>query len=408
MPSYADSGVDYTKIAGFKRIMRDLTRKTFSFPRKRGVFVSQTITHAHGAIYEYRGETPHLSVQTQEGLGTKNWIAEWMYRYAANGKTYYRGIGIDTALVAVNDCVAQGAMPIIFTDKISAGDSAWYTDLDRARDLALGFEEVCRLVGMALPQGDSSSLRYIVNPRGALPSVPTLSGCVTGIIAPIRNLITRDRIEAGDAIIGVASSGLHANGISLVIEVAETLKHHFLTKIPRLEKTLGEEALTPTCSYVRLVEALLANNVRIHGIIPGTGGGVGKLAVHHVPFTYVIQYSMRVPHIFLFMRSCGVTLEECLSTFNWGIGYYLIVPKDEVNRTLIVGTGAGYDLSVIGFVERGERQVIYEPAGMILKHPESAEQKLLPQERNVGKDPMFGYGTNIPPLPPPKTQKTFE
>ncbi len=408
MPSYADSGVDYTKIAGFKKIMRDVGRKTRNFPQKRGVYLSETITHAHGAIYEYRGITPHLSVQTQEGLGNKNWIAEWMYRYKADGKTYYRGIGIDTALMAVNDCIAHGALPVIFTDEIVAGESEWYTDLDRARDLALGFEEVCRVVGMALPQGESSSLRYIVNPRGDLLSVPALSGCVTGIVAPMRNLITRDRIEAGDAIIGVASSGLHANGVSLVIEVAETLKHHFLTKLPRTETTLGEEALTPTRSYVRLVEALLENNVRIHGIIPGTGGGVSKLAVHQVPFTYVIEYSMRVPRIFLFIRSCGVTLEDCLSTFNWGIGYYLLVPKDEINRTLIIGTAANYNLSLIGFVEDGERQVVYEPAGIILKHPEVAEQKQLPHEKNVGKDELFGYGTNIPPLPPSKTQKTFE
>ncbi len=408
MASYADAGVDYAKIAAFKKIMHDLSRKTLSFPRKRGIYISETITHAHGAIYEYRGDIPYLSVQTQEGLGNKNWIAEWMYRYKADGKTYYRGIGIDTALMAVNDCVAQGAMPVIFTDEIIAGDSVWFTDLSRARDLALGFEEVCREVGMALPQGESSSLRYIVNPRGTLPSVPALSGCVTGIITPIENLLTRDRIQAGDAIIGVASSGLHANGISLVIEIAETLKHHLLTKIPRTERTLGEEALITTRSYAGLVESLLKKRVRIHGIIPGTGSGLSKLAVHSVPFTYVIQHSMRVPQIFLFLRACGVALEECLNTFNWGIGYYLIVPREEVDPVLLVGTGAGYNLSLIGFVENGAREVIYEPAGIILKHPESSEQQSLPRERNVGKDPMFGYGTEQPSLGPSHTQKTFE
>lgn len=408
MNTYAEAGVDYTKIADFKKIMRDLARKTVRFAQRRGVFVSETITHAHGAIYEYRGVTPHLSVQTTEGLGNKNWIAEWMYRYKADGKTYYRGIAIDTALMAVNDCIAQGAMPVIFTDEIIAGDSAWYTDLDRAGDFALGFEEICREVSMALPQGESSSLRYIVNPRGDVLSVPALSGCVTGIIAPTTNLVTRDRIEAGDAIIGVASSGLHANGVSLVIEVAETLKHHLLTKIPRMERTLGEEALTPTRSYVRLVEALLGHNVRPHAIIPGTGGGLSKLAVHHVPYTYVIEYSMKVPQIFLFLRSCGISLEECLSTFNWGIGYYLIVPKDQINQTLVVGTSVGYELSLIGFVENGPRQVIYEPAGVILKHPESSEQRKLPDEKNVGKDSMFGYASDVPALPASRTQKTFE
>lgn len=133
MSTYAEAGVDYTKIADFKKIMRELARKTARFAERRGVFVNESITHAHGAIYEYRGITPHLSVQTTEGLGNKNWIAEWMYRYKADGKTYYRNIAIDTALMAVNDCVAHGALPAIFTDEIIASDSGWFADLDRAR-----------------------------------------------------------------------------------------------------------------------------------------------------------------------------------------------------------------------------------------------------------------------------------
>lgn len=401
MPTYAEAGVDYAKISTFKQIMRDVGKKTLHFPERRGVFLSETITHAHGAIYEYRGEKPHLSVQTQEGLGKKNWIAEWMYRYKANGKTYHRGIAIDTALMAVNDCAAHGAMPVIFTDEIAAPQSEWYTDLNRARDLALGFEEVCRAVGMAMPQGESS----VIADRNLY---PILSGTVTGIISPMRNLITRDRLETGDAIIGVASSGLHANGSSLILDVAKTLKHDLLTKVPRTDRTLGEEALIPTCSYVRLVEKLLENNVVIHGIIPGTGDGLRKLTVHSTPFTYIIERAMKVPPIFLFMRSCGVSLEECLTTFNWGIGYYIFVPQTEVTHALVVGLATGYELAHIGFVENGPRQVIFEPAGSILKRPEIEKYRKIPPDKNSGKDPLFGYGNTVPPLGPSHTQKTFE
>lgn len=392
--TYAEAGVDYAKIAEFKNIMRDLGRRTATFSRRRNVYVSQTITHAHGAIYEYRGETPHLSVQTTEGLGNKNWIAEWMYRHKANGKTFYRGIGIDTALMAVNDCIAQGAMPVIFTDEIAAGDSGWFTNLQRARDLALGFEEVCRLVGMAMPQGESTPLRYIVNARAPVDQAPVLSGCVTGIIAPIRNLVTRDRIEAGDAIIGVASSGIHANGISIVIEVAKTLTYDLLTPIPRADQSLGEEALIPTRSYVALIEGLLANRVPLHGIIPGTGDGVRKLCVHRVPYTYVIERWVKVPRLFLFMRSCGVPLEECLTTFNWGVGCYLFVPRENVEQTLVVGLAAGYRLAHIGFVEEGPRQVVFEPAGATLVPPNENGTRAPSREKNVGKDPLFGYGSD--------------
>ncbi|TSC62259.1 MAG: phosphoribosylformylglycinamidine cyclo-ligase [Parcubacteria group bacterium Gr01-1014_48] len=401
MNSYAKAGVDYTKIAGFKKIMRDLARKTAHFPQRRGVFVSGAITHAHGAIYEYRDKTPCLFVQTIEGLGKKNWIAERMYCFRADGKTYHRGIAIDIALAAVNDCIAHGAMPVILTDKIASPSSAWFTDLSRARDLAFGFEEICRMVGMAIPQGESAVIQDDYE-------YPIFSGCVTGIVTPLTNLITRDRIEAGDAIIGVASSGLHANGSSLILDVAATLKHDILTPIPRIGKSLGEEALTPTLSYVRLVEALLENRVPLHGIIPGTGGGLSKLAIHDVPYTYVVERSLSVPKIFLFMRSCGVPLRDCLTTFNWGIGYYLFVPKNNVEQTLVIGASAGYKLMQIGFVERGERQVIFEPAGEILMPPESVTEEKFRDSRATGKDPMFGYGSTTPPLPPSSTQKTFE
>jgi len=401
LKTYAEAGVDSGKIAEFKKIMREVGRKTMRFPEKRGVFLSQSITHAHGAIYEYRGNPSYLCVQTQEGLGKKNWIAEFMYRYRASGKTYHRGIGIDTALMAVNDCVAHGAMPVIFTDKIAAPRSDWYADLDRARDLALGFEEICRTVGMAMPQGESSVIRDEY-------AHPIFSGCVTGIVSPMRNLITRDRLEPGDAIVAAASRGLHANGSSLVLDVAATLKHDLLTEIPQTGCSLGDEALIPTRSYVALVEALLENKVHMHGIIPGTGDGLRKLAVHHIPFTYVIERSMKVPRIFLFMRACGVSLEECLTTFNWGMGYYLFVPKNEVEKTLAVGERAGYELAHIGFVEKGLRQVIYEPAGIILTPHGAGKEKTPAREKNVGKYPMFGYGirTKLPDSIAP--QVTFE
>ena len=149
---YAKAGVDYTVMEPFKMAMIKAGKRTLKFPNKRGVFIKTEATHAHGAVFEYRRNVPHFWCKTQEDLGNKNWIAEWMYQFAPAGansadsrgsdadqrrkKTYYDAIAIDTALMTVNDVIAQGALPVVFTDQIEASNSAWYSDQNRAKDLA--------------------------------------------------------------------------------------------------------------------------------------------------------------------------------------------------------------------------------------------------------------------------------
>jgi len=366
---YAQSGVDYTKLEPFKDAMVEVGKKTLTFPNRRGVFIDETVLHAHGGVFEYRGGMPFKICQTKEGLGTKNWIAEWMYQFSGTGKTYYNGIGIDTALMAVNDLIAQGAMPVVYTDEVAAGDSDWFADKKRARDLAGSFLEVCMMVGMALPAGESPALPTLVNSEPPVKSCPVMSGCVTGIIAPVTNLITGRKLQVSDSIIGVTSSGWHANGASLITRRALGLPDVFLTKLPN-GNTLGEEALIPTRSYVALVEALLEEEIDIHSLLPGTGSGISKVAYDKRPYTYRIHtWPDEIPPIMLFMKELGVSLVDCLTTFNWGIGYYIYLPSSEVERAITVGKEAGYDLLEIGRVEEGERKVIFEPEGITLPPP---------------------------------------
>jgi len=365
---YAKAGVDYTKIEPFKQAMVEMGKRTLTFPNRRNVFINEEVLYAHGAIYEYRGSLPHIWCKTQEGLGNKNWIAEWMYQFAGTGRTYYEGIGIDTALMAVNDVIAQGAMPVVYTDEVAAGDSEWFEDEQRSKDLAFGYFKVCERVGITLPAGESPALRYLIKAELPVKSAPSLSGCVTGIIAPSNRLITGRKLQIGDHIVGATSSGLHSNGVSLVIKRAMTLPEKFLTKLSN-GNTLGEEALIPTRSYVALVEALLEAEVDIHALLPGTGSGISKVAFDKRPFTYRIHTWVEVPPLFLFMRELGVSLEDCLTTFNWGIGYYIVVPSQEVERIIKIGKQAGYQLVDLGQVEKGERKVIFEPEDIILPPP---------------------------------------
>lgn len=362
---YALAGVNYSKIGPFKRAMVEMGGQTLHFPWARGVSVNVS---DHGATYEYKGGSSHCWSSTQEGLGNKNWIAEWMYQHAGTGRTYYDGIGIDAAMMAVNDVIAQGAMPVVYLDEVASGDSEWFEDEKRAGDLARSYYQACKMAGMALPAGESPALRYLVRAEPPVASAPSLSGCAIGLIAPKSRKITGENLRAGDHIIGVPSSGLHANGVSLVIKRALSLPEQFLTSLGN-GRTLGEEALIPTACYVGLVEALLEAETKIHALLPGTGGGVAKIAFDKRPFTYRIHSWVDVPLIFEFMRELGVSLEDCLTTFNWGIGYYLFLSPEEVEWATEIGKRHGYDLYDIGIVEEGDRKVIFEPESVTLSPP---------------------------------------
>lgn len=372
---YAQAGVDYTKIEPFKMAMVKVAKRTARFPNRRNVYINQGVKHSHGGVFTYNKKYAPLAhswvmlCQTTEGLGNKNWIAEWMYLCSGLGQTFYRGIGYDTAMMAVNDVIAQGAMPITYTDEVAAGDDDWFRDERRAKDLADGFYDACRDSGMALVAGESPALKYLIKSELPVRSAPSLSGCVVGIINPASNLITGRKLQVGDRIIGVASTGLHANGVSLVIKRAMTLPEQFMTKLYN-GKTLGEEALIPTRCYVRLVEQLLSYQVDIHALLPGTGGGVGKVAFDKRSYRYVIHsWPKKIPPLFEYMRGLGVSLQDCLTTFNWGVGYYIFVHRDDVARVLRIGRSAGYDLMEVGVVKRGKREVEFQPEGVILPPP---------------------------------------
>lgn len=360
---YAQAGVDYPKIEPFKRLMDEVRKRTLSFPNRRDVYIDEEA----GDVFEYRGPYKPLWRQVQEGLGNKNWIAKWMYQETGDFG-YFSGIGIDAVMMAVVDVLRRGALPVTYADEVAAGDSDWFKDEARRKALAESYYRACEISGMALVGGESPALRYLIKAEPPVKSAPSLSGSVTGIIAPPERLITGQKLQTGDRIIGVTSSGLHANGISLVIKRALTLEDQFLHLLSN-GRTLGEEALIPTRSYVKLIEALLEHYVDIHALLPGTGDGVGKIAFDKRPFTYRIRKWVEVPLLFQFMRELGVTLEDCLKTFNWGIGFYIFIPKSEVNRVLEIGEAAGYELLELGQVEEGKRQVIFEPEGIIIPPP---------------------------------------
>lgn len=362
---YAEAGVDPRKIGRFKDLMKDVSRRTVCFSLKRKVEVG---SNAHGAWWRYVGNCAHIFGATQEGLGNKNWIAEWMYQYAGTGRTYHEGIGWDTGLMAVNDLIASGAKPFAYLDEVAAGDSDWFNDSVRGRVLAESYFRLCEDVGMTLPAGESPALRYVVRAEPPVRSAPVLSGCAIGILAPLEQEI-RGLVRPGDRIIGFASSGMHCNGASAVIRRAMQLPDKFLTKLPN-GLTLGEEALTPTRSYVALVEALQQAGVPIKKFLPGTGDGVAKLAASKDPFTYVIEEWPEIPVLVECMREWGMTIRDSLTTFNCRVGYYGFVAPEHAENTISVSAQAGYPAWDLGYVKEGDRCVIFRPENDLVLPPQ--------------------------------------
>ncbi len=368
MSEYAEAGVDYTKIEPFKRAMIRAGRETLSNPGHREVYVCDEVLNSHGAVYEFLGEVPHMWCKTQEGLGNLNWIAEWMYMNNGKTKSYYDVIARAAALLIVIDVIAQGAMPVIWTDEVAAGDSEWFEDELRSNEYAQGCIDVCREVGMAMPAGESPALRYLIKAEPPVKSAPSLSGSVTGIIAPRERLVTGFKLQAGDHILLAPSLGLGANGISLVIKRAMGLPEQFATKLSN-GRMLGEECLQPIPSYVDFVDDLLGEEIDIHALLPATGGGVAKLAFDKRPFTYRVHSWTEVPFLFKYMLELGVSLYDCLTTFNWGAGFYVFVPPKEVDQVIRCGEDNGHNVIDIGVVEEGQRQVIFEPENNLVLPP---------------------------------------
>lgn len=363
--AYAEAGVDYSQIGPFKAAMKRVGAETAHLPKSRwGVDV---VAKAHGVEFSYNGAQRHRFTQTKEGLGNKNWIAEWMYLFAGDGRPRYRGIAIDTACMATNDLIASGGMPFMWLDEVAADTSAWFADERRANDFARGCIDICDMLGMTIPAGESPALRYLVKAEPPVPSAPVLSGVATGILVdPFRSI--KGTTRPGDRIIGFASSGVHANGISLIIKEAMTLPDKFRTKLPN-GRTFGDEVLTPTRSYAALVEALARKRVYVNKFLPGTGSGIAKLATSKDRYTYRIHTWPDVPVIFQYLLELGIPHIDCLTTFNWGVGYYAFVDKAMVEPVLEIAHEAKYSAWELGIIEDGPRQVIFEPAGNLILPP---------------------------------------
>jgi phosphoribosylformylglycinamidine cyclo-ligase len=346
--TYERAGVDYGSLDAFKRACQRFARTTTSN------LSAHDLSEPAGVRGEsaYLIEAPdHFLAHVEEGLGTKNLVADEIYRLT--GRSLYRNIGIDTVATITNDLVTTGALPVSIAMHAAVGDSTWFDDLRRSEDLAAGFAEGCSESGAVWGGGETPTLRGIVTP-----SAVVLAGSGIGRILPKAARIVGD-VAVGDRIVLLGSSGVQTNGLTLCRAIAERLPDGYLTRLGD-GRTYGEALCDPSVIYARFVGACQTERIRLHYAAHLSGHGWRKLMRLEEPFVYRMENVGQALPIFDFIRAAGpVDIREAYATFNMGAGFAVFVEAREVSRCLEAARGLGYRAWVGGSVHKdGGRKAV--------------------------------------------------
>jgi phosphoribosylformylglycinamidine cyclo-ligase len=352
--SYESSGVRYDQLDAFKRACQKAARPTAQALRDHGYAEPATTRGESAYLIE---AADHFLAHVEEGLGTKNLVADAVY--AATGQCYYREIAIDTVATIVNDLITCGALPISVAMHAAVGDSGWFGDAARAQALVDGFAEGCRTAGAVWGGGETPTLGGVVEPEAIV-----LAGSAIGKIAPKHLRIVGD-VSAGDAIIFFASSGVQTNGLSLCRRVAAQLPAGYETPIGfGDDRTFGAALLAPSVIYVAFVRECQRQGLKLNYVSHVTGHGWRKLMRLEEPFVYEITDPRPAPALFRFLEQAGpIDRREMYATFNQGVGFAAYVAPERVDAALALARATGYDAWLAGRVKKdGSRKAVVVPS----------------------------------------------
>ncbi|MBB4843686.1 phosphoribosylformylglycinamidine cyclo-ligase [Paucibacter oligotrophus] len=349
--SYEQAGVNYDLIDPLK----------ISAQRAAAATGAHLAGHGFSEVLASRGESayvvdvgPFYIASIVECLGTKTLVADEMRQLT--GKSYYDGIAQDTIAMAINDLITVGATPLVVQAYWAAGGSDWFGDKQRAQSLVEGWKRACDTCQVAWGGGETPALAGIVE-SGRI----DLAASCTGLINPKERLSVGDKLAAGDAIVLLASSGIHANGLSLARKLVERLPQGYLTEI-EAGLTYGEALLAPTVLYSPVTEALFKAGIQPHYCANITGHGWRKLLRHPGKFTYRIHTVPPVTKVLKFMQEHAKQDDrEAYSTLNMGAGFAIFVPAADAARCVEVAKACGIEAWVAGQLEEGEKQLLIEP-----------------------------------------------
>jgi phosphoribosylformylglycinamidine cyclo-ligase len=307
-----------------------------------------------------------------EGLGTKSIIARHVLE--SQGSNRFADVAYDTVAAILNDLCCVGALPLVVNAYFATGSSEWYAQGERAAALLEGWRAACADAGCVWGGGESPSLPGLLEEQDI-----ELAGAAVGSVPAGRTPLLGEELQAGNEIVLVASSGLHANGASLARLVAGRLADGYATAIPG-GATLGEALLAPSIMYVGLLGALMDSDARLTYISHITGHGLLKLMRPAKQLTYRIEQLPAVPAVLSFLvEQAGLDAQAAYSTFNMGSGYALYCAAGDGEKVVRIATRLGLDAVLAGRVEEGPRQVILEPVDVIF---EGAQLELTAAEPN--------------------------
>lgn len=323
MSLYKESGVNIEE--GYRSVgmIKKLTERTM-IPG-----VLNSIGSFAGMFELGSGYKNPVIVSGTDGVGTKLEIAFRMKKYDT--------VGIDCTAMCVNDILCHGAKPIFFLDYLACGK----LEAEVASAFVKGVTDGCVLAGCALMGGETAEM-----PGFYKEGEYDIAGFAVGVVEK-EDIIDGEKIEEGDILIGIESSGIHSNGYSLVRKLIPDIDQDFNGK------KMGEVLLTPTRIYVKAVLDLISK-FEIRGMAHITGGGF----IENIPRMFkkkqtavVNKDSYEIPEIFKYIMSLGVKEQEMYNTFNMGIGYILCVKKEDVDGVIKTVEAHDFKAHVIGHVE---------------------------------------------------------
>ena len=333
--SYAAAGVDVT--AGYESVERikPMVESTY-IPGVMGTL------GGFGGMFapDVAGMKKPVLVSGTDGVGTKLRLAQLMDKHDT--------IGIDCVAMCVNDIICGGAAPLFFLDYIACGKN----DPARIAEIVTGITEGCRQAECALVGGETAE-----HP-GLMPDDDyDVAGFSVGIVDE-EKIIDGKRLAQGDVLIGLASTGVHSNGFSLVRKVLDVEHADLTSPVEQLGgKSLGEALLTPTRIYVKAIKALLKAGIDIHAVSHITGGGfyenVPRMMTDGLTARIRLDSFPKLPIFQLIQDKGNIPQRDMYNTFNMGIGMILALPAGQAQQALSVLADAGESAYAIGEVVAG-------------------------------------------------------
>jgi phosphoribosylformylglycinamidine cyclo-ligase len=353
--------VDYSKLDPVKKAAISKFTPYLDAPKRIGVRILPETIGESAVALELPNSDYYLAFNV-EGLGTKNIIADKMFLdKRGKGVKYFENIGLDNVAMSTNDLSSIGADPFVYGDILSTHKSDWFSSDEKTNSLFEGFRKACEKLGMALPCGETPSLVGIIQP-GAL----DLAGASIGLINPKKNLTVGQNMKAGDKIFGLASSGVHSNGISFIRKTLESLPEGYFTELPS-GKIVGEEVLTPTTLYSKVLVDLVSST-QINYMQPITGHGWKKIMRNRKRLSYEIDFVPEKPELFSFLQEkAGISDAEAYYTLNMGVGYVLMAPKESAEMIFRICKKHNIVVWELGEVKDGEKCVKIKPKNVVFE-----------------------------------------